>query len=314
MPSVSVIIPTYNRADMLDEALASVFAQTYHDFEVIVVDDGSTDHTGAVIGKFARVRYIWQGNSGRSRARNTGLREARGKYIAFLDDDDLWFPQKLKLQTALLEKNESVDLVYSPLVCFGDGSAVRWILNKLPPPRDAFIEHILMGNCIGNPSAVMIRKKSLDRVGYFDPSVEPCEDWELLIRMTFQNARFEFITEPLAQYRIHCDNTDLTRIHAGYVAVLEKVFSAPWTPESLKARRRYFISRRWATSGRQWYDLSLFGKARAAWFEALKLDPSSVSRDIWYLAARSVCGTRSLQIARHVRRLLRSIGVSPAKG
>ncbi len=113
MPVVSVIIPTYNRADMLDEALRSVFAQTYKDFEVIVVDDGSTDHTRSVVDKYPhRVRYVHQENQGHALAKNTGIAAADGGYIAFLDDDDTWLPRKLELQMDVLENNPDVDLVY----------------------------------------------------------------------------------------------------------------------------------------------------------------------------------------------------------
>ena len=109
-PKVSIIIPTYNRAKLLSRAIKSVLDQTFKDFELIIVDDGSTDNTKGVVEEFqkkdSRIKYIWQENSGApAKPKNTGIRQARGEYVAFLDDDDEWFPKKLEKQIELFEDN-----------------------------------------------------------------------------------------------------------------------------------------------------------------------------------------------------------------
>ena len=121
MPTVSVVIPTYNRALMVKEAIQSVLDQTYSDFEIIVVDDGSTDDTREVVTAFAdKVRYVFQENSGRSNARNRAIHMARGRYIAFLDSDDLYMPHKLDMQVACMEKVPEFGMVYSTAVCIDE--------------------------------------------------------------------------------------------------------------------------------------------------------------------------------------------------
>jgi len=293
---------------MLEEALKSVFAQTYQDFEIIVVDDGSTDQTPVVIGKYpGRIAYVHKENQGRSLARNAGVMLARGEYIAFLDDDDLWLPRKLELQVGVLEGSRDVDLVYSPLYVV-NGRARGTVLNGAPPVAETLLEQLLLGNCIGNPSVMMVRKETLDRVGLFDPCVDPCEDWDLLIRIALPGGRFQFIHEPLVEYRLHGKNTDLDRMHKGFLAVLKKVFEAPETPALLKAKQRYFLSRRWARIGYDWYNLLQLRKARRAWVEAVKLDPSSLTPGLLLLMVKSLCGARMLGWVRQTKRVLSVVG------
>ena len=120
-PLVSVIIPAYNSADFIDEALKSVFDQTYKDLEIIVVDDGSTDDTRAVLEKYGdRVNYHYQDNNGPASARNRGIKLARGKYIAFLDADDLWLPTKLEKQVALFKNRENLGFVTTGVCSFDE--------------------------------------------------------------------------------------------------------------------------------------------------------------------------------------------------
>ena len=129
MPTVSVIIPAYNRADLIGETLESVFAQTYRDYEIIVVDDGSTDNTKEVLASLAaagKLRYTYQENAGLPAARNTGIRLAVGKYVAFLDSDDLFAPDKLEKQVAVFEANLDAMLVHSGFSKYYDTKSVRY--------------------------------------------------------------------------------------------------------------------------------------------------------------------------------------------
>src|SRR4030042_587586 len=114
MPKVSVIITTYNRVHFVCEAIDSVLNQTFKDFEIIVVDDGSTDNTKEALKRYSKnIFYIYQSNKGRSQARNTGLKVAKGDYIAFLDDDDIWVPHKLEKQVAFMDSNPNIGLVHT---------------------------------------------------------------------------------------------------------------------------------------------------------------------------------------------------------
>src|SRR5215213_5581398 len=173
-PLVSVLMPAYNAGRYVAESVESVRAQTFRDWELVVVDDGSADDTGEVVRRFAardaRVRYVRRENGGQAAARNTGLREARGPLVAFLDADDLWLPEKLALQTALMEE-KGVDLVYTDGYIFSEGGAAS--------PEERF--HILPGeargvemfrtlftsNRIGTLS-VLVKREALDAVGLFD--------------------------------------------------------------------------------------------------------------------------------------------------
>ena len=187
MPKVSVIIPTYNRLPMLKEAVDSVLAQDFEDFELIVVDDGSTDGTSEEIEKYGgRVKLLRQPeNRGVSTARNRGILRARGKYIGFLDSDDLWVKGKLKTQVTFLDNNPQYPLCYTDEIWIRKGKRVNpkikhakysgWILEKCLPL------------CIISPSSALMRKIVFKKVGLFDEVLPVCEDYDLWLRIT---ARF----------------------------------------------------------------------------------------------------------------------------
>ncbi len=199
-PAVSVIIPTYNRAELVTRAIGSVLGQTFQDFEVLVVDDGSTDATEAVVGEVGdpRVRYLRQPhNQGVSAARNRGMREARGPFIAFLDSDDEWFPEKLERQVECLRAAPAdVGLVYTGVRSeTGDGSA--WSFR--PEHRGDVYPGILEANPIHSGSSVMIRRNVIRVAGFFDEEIPAIEDFEYWIRIA-RFHRFEVIPEPLVRY------------------------------------------------------------------------------------------------------------------
>ncbi len=198
-PAVSVIIPTYNRARLLPRALDSVFAQTCPDFELLVVDDGSTDDTRSVIARYAdpRVRYLPQKNGGVSAARNRGLREARGEFVAFLDSDDEWFSQKLALQLQRFsELPEDVGVLYGGTED-DDGRGNRNV--RRPAHRGDLYSKLLLINVIHGTSGVMIRRSVVATVGFFDEMIPAIEDYEYWLRVG-RFFKFDFIDEPLIRY------------------------------------------------------------------------------------------------------------------
>lgn len=201
-PVVTVIIPTYNRAHLLSRALDSVLAQTFEDFEVLVVDDGSTDDTAALMAEYVardeRVRYLVQPrNAGVSAARNRGLREARGAYIAFLDSDDEWLPTKLERQVDRFEVlPEDVGLVYGGVENVGaDGERTV----HTPEHRGDLFQTLLRKNVIHGTSGVMLRRAAAVRAGFFDEEIPAIEDWEYWLRV-LPHFDVDFVAEPLTRY------------------------------------------------------------------------------------------------------------------
>ncbi len=231
MPKVSVIIPTYNRLSMVKEAVDSVLKQDFEDFELIVVDDASTDGTVEEIKRYGgRVRLLEQSeNRGVSAARNKGILLARGKYIAFLDSDDLWVKGKLKIQVAFLDENPQYPLCYTDEIWIRRGRRVNpkikhtkysgWIFEKCLPL------------CTISPSSAAMRKTLFSKVGLFDEALPVCEDYDFWLRVS---ARFPifFINKKLIVKRGgHSDQ--LSQRSWGNdryrVIALEKLLSEPYT-------------------------------------------------------------------------------------
>ncbi len=207
MPTVSVVIATFNRAQYVKEAIQSVLDQTYQDFEIVLVDDGSTDNTCEVVDKFdnSKIRYIFQKNSGVCIAYNTGIRNSRGRLIAFLDDDDLWLPRKLELQIKASESSPQAGVIYSDIFNFGNSDPsipeTHFQPLKWPPPRGKVLDK-LIERCFPQTSTLLIKREVFDQIGLFDENLPNCQDYDMLIRIATK-FDFEVVTLPLAKYRIH---------------------------------------------------------------------------------------------------------------
>ena len=198
-PTVSVIIPTYNRAHLIGRAIQSVLNQTYRDFEIIVVDDGSTDNTEEVIKSFSdeRIRYIkHKENKGAAAARNTGIKTARGKFIAFQDSDDEWLPEKLEKQMKVFETAPpEVGIVYTGFWRFENNKKIYIPFSWVKQKEGNIHEELLKGNFIGTPAA-LVRKECFEKAGMFDEKLPGLEDWELFIRLS-KYYNFKCVDEPL---------------------------------------------------------------------------------------------------------------------
>lgn len=208
-PLVSAIIPTYNRAELVSQAVHSVLNQTYKRIEIIVVDDGSTDNTSEVLKKYeGRIKYIYQERGERSKARNKGFRCSGGNYIAFLDSDDLWLPTKIEKQVQVLDNKRDVDVVYTG-VQFIDrkGNPYSGEIYWDAPKRQVLYEDLMTNNIVtGTTSSVMMRRTCLEKVGLFDEMMNTCEDLDLYRRLA-QYYNFHKIELPLVKFRIHGGNT-----------------------------------------------------------------------------------------------------------
>jgi GT2 family glycosyltransferase len=194
-PTVSVIIPTYNRGWILKEAIDSVMAQKFTDYELIVVDDGSTDATRSILDSYGQdITVLRQSNQGVSAARNRGIAESHAKLVAFLDSDDLWLPSKLARQVQFFNVNPDALICQTEEIWIRNGARVNPKKRHKKPSGMIFEPSLDL--CLVSPSAVMIHKKLFDTVGVFDESLPACEDYDLWLRVSHQYPVY-LIDEPL---------------------------------------------------------------------------------------------------------------------
>lgn len=200
-PLVSVVIATYNAARFVSEAVASVLGQTFQDLELHVIDDGSTDNTSSALRQFEadrRFHYHYQDNQGQARAKNAGIRLSKGRFVAFLDADDLWKPSKLEQQLPAFQDSD-VGVVYSDVIYIDECG------RELQRPKRRYYEgwvteHLFVENFVNFNSAV-VRRECFDRVGLFDESLTMAIDWDLWLRISLIY-RFAFLDETTFYYRI----------------------------------------------------------------------------------------------------------------
>jgi len=180
--SLSVVIPTYNRASFLEETIDSVLAQTFQRFELIVVDDGSTDGTQEILSGYGeKIRVITQANQGPSAARNRGIEEAKGEWIAFLDSDDAWKPDKLKKQIQFITDHPETKICQTEELWIRNGKRVN--PRKKHEMHSGWIYEKCLPLCIVSPSSVMIHRDVFEKVGLFDETMPACEDYDLWLRI-----------------------------------------------------------------------------------------------------------------------------------
>lgn len=226
VPVVSVVIPAYNVAEYIGEALESIFAQTFGEFEVIVVNDGSPDtpELERVLEPYRdRLVYIRQENRGVSGARNTGMKVARGEYYAQLDPDDVWEPNYLSVQLQTLRET-GADLVYPNAVFFGDGPEVgRLFMDLCPSTGEVTAEKLLRFECTVMTS-VTARREVLLGAGMYDEAIKTAEDFDLWLRVALQGSRIVYHRQPLVRYRQRAESlsSDPRRMLRNALVVLDK--------------------------------------------------------------------------------------------
>jgi glycosyltransferase involved in cell wall biosynthesis len=225
-PVVSVIIPVYNGQRFLSETLESVISQTMTGWEIIAINDESTDNSRKVLKLYTerypdKIRCISVRNGGVSRARNTGVSLARGKYIAFLDQDDLWMPEKLQLQTELLSSDETLGMVFTNEALIDEtGSVTREkAITFGAAQHGAIFESLLFDNFIPI-SSVLVKKDLFLKAGGFDPRFSLAEDYDLLLKIV-RETRVDYIDMPLLRYREHRESGTHTKIDRIIAEALE---------------------------------------------------------------------------------------------
>jgi glycosyltransferase involved in cell wall biosynthesis len=226
-PKVSIIIPSYNTAHFIGETLDSICAQTFNDYEVIVINDGSpdTEQLERVLRPYQDlIIYRVKPNGGLSSARNAGIELARGQYIALLDSDDVWEPDYLAVQVAALDADPSVEVSYANAMIFGDSlDAGKDYMSIFPSKGEVTFQSLVQMECNVLVSA-LIRRKALDRVGLFDESLRTNEDFDMWLRIVQSGGRFIYHRRPLWRYRKRGGalSADPVVMWAGALRVLEK--------------------------------------------------------------------------------------------
>jgi glycosyltransferase involved in cell wall biosynthesis len=204
---VSVIIPNYNYAAFVGQAIESVFAQTYQNYEIIVVNNGSTDNSLEVLSKYAgKIILVDQANLGQSGARNTGIEKSTGDVLAFLDADDFWEPEKLEKQVDLI--SQTCQLIYCGIKHYFHNAGAKPI--KQYPQykgdcRELFLQLPGVGIVLGGESTVLITRDLLNKVGGFDIRLSSSSGWDFYRRCSI-HTHFDYVPEPLSNYRIHNNN------------------------------------------------------------------------------------------------------------
>ncbi len=275
MSTVSVIIPAYNQGHYLEQAIRTVLAQSYCDYEIVVVDDGSTDNTAEVAHGFAsdtRVRYVHQKNGGLSAARNTGIRHATGSFLTYLDSDDLFLPDKLRLLLSAFEERPELGFVAGQSILIDEmGQSLGEVFDRGLPEDTA---QLLLGNPL-HVGSVLLRREWQERAGFFDESLRSYEDWDMWLRLARAGCPMGWVPQPVSLYRFH--RAQMTRIGkqmtTATFAVLEKTYRDPNLPENWRAMRSQAYSRAYLRAAAQAYNAQVFDQAAPHMSEAVRLDP-----------------------------------------
>ena len=233
-PLLSVIIPAYRAAQYIAAALDSVLAQTFKGYEIIVVNDGSpdTEELERALEPYRdRIIYLLQENQGLSGARNNGIRAARGTYIAPLDADDVWAPEHLAAQLAVLEEDPSIDVLYADARIIGDApEAGRTVMELCPSTGEVTFERLVTRECTVHICVTVCRRETLLRVGLFDPSLQRVQDIDLWLRIVRQGGRIAYQRRVLGYYRRHASSlsSDSVSMLEEFLAVLAKAARDPY--------------------------------------------------------------------------------------
>ena len=282
MPQVSVIIPTRNRAHLLSEAIESVLKQTFRDFELIVVDDGSTDHTTAVVSGYhdRRIHYYRQESLERGAARNRGVALSQGEYITFLDDDDWYMPRKLEVQAQQLNRDPDVGMVISGWDRVNEaGMLVRserpWLHHPQPMLKDwlfAAMAHV---------AAVLIRRSWFERVGGFDHSLAAAEDTHLWFKLAQAGCPFGWVKEMVFKQRLHGSNSvrDVAHVKKGKTAMLDTIFADTQIPSILGMSKESAYARVYMGFACLAYASDCIEDARSDLSQAIAWEPSLLLND-----------------------------------
>ncbi len=280
---VTVVIPTYNRADFILESVNSVLSQSFQDFEILIVDDGSTDDTLQIIQGLnnPRIRVLPQVHQGVSAALERGWQEARGKYIGRVDSDDVWLPTLLETLVPIMERDANVGVAYARAQGMDEtGRPLAQLVGAPERFPGETLKSLLYGDFV-TPMAVVIRRTAIQQAGGYDESLIGNEDWDLWIRIARKDS-IAYVPEIRARYRFHTHNLTrtssdrMTRLMQDRIRVLDKFFAEPSHSEDLLAirpvayRNVYLDWMIRALEARRWQD------AKAAFWHARTFSPNLI--------------------------------------
>jgi GT2 family glycosyltransferase len=281
-PFVSVVIPAYNSSDCIAAAVESVLRQTFSNYEVIVINDGSTDSTSleaALQPYLSRIRYLRQENGGPSAARNLGIRQARGRYVALLDSDDVWLPDHLSRQIEHLNRDANLGLVYSNNMQFRDGQAIGKAFDTVPQTGPVTLDSLLAEQCTVNTSSVVVSREAVLNAGLFNETLHRCEDFDLWLRLASQGVRMTYDPEVQVLHRLgHGLSSDFEGMKRARAEVYRKAaatLSLTKTQQGIVAARLKRIEVQIAVeAGKEHLEAGRFGEARVAIQRANSMAPS----------------------------------------
>jgi len=279
MPKVSILIPSYNAAHFLPMALESVLSQTYPDFEAIVIDDGSTDNTREVVkgfmAKSPKIKYFFQENQGLPSARNRGIKESTGEYLALLDADDQWLPNRLQEGVKVLDADKTVGLVHANITFMdADNHVISIPQRKVEFLNGNVFDHIFLRNADISCPTVIFRKDCCDAVGLFDTKLTGlgCEDRDLWLRIA-QKYPFAYIDRVLANYRVTANSMsrNIQKMIQARLYVVDKY--CPEHDTSKAELRQKALSKIYRDLGDDALLKKDFAHARHEYEKAIRYDP-----------------------------------------
>ncbi len=230
-PLISVIIPTYNMAEYVGEAIDSVLSQTYKNIEIIIVDDGSKDNTREILKRYnSCIKYIYQENKGLSAARNTGIRVSKGAFLAFLDADDMWLPEKLECQIRLISIYNTVGIVgCSDYIINEETKIIELFQRNNDPCKKGLLKTLFMRNMVSGGSEALVRRECFEKVGLFDERLKSAEDWDMWLRIsTFYEIKFakEYLTKIRVRSDSMCSPSNVATMLENELFVVDKFFTS----------------------------------------------------------------------------------------
>jgi glycosyltransferase involved in cell wall biosynthesis len=287
MPLVTVIIPAYNQGHYIEAAIQSVLDQSYRNLELLIVDDGSTDNTREIVAKFAdcRLHYLYQENQGLSAARNCGIRHSTGEYLSFLDSDDLFLPDKLRLLVDLMQTEPEIGLAAGQAIPFDELGQHPEKLYATPLPLDS--AQLLLGNPL-HVGSVLLRRTWQQEVGLFDESLRSYEDWDMWLRLVRAGCPTGWIAQPVSCYRFHhaqMTSNSAQMSHATF-AVLDKVFASRSIPKHWKAMHNQAYASAYLRTAAQAYHVQDFAYGKHCILQAVSLHPGLLENDAELLVNR----------------------------
>lgn len=288
MKKVSVIIPAYNCSEYISEALDSVFMQTYPDIEIIVVNDGSNDETIDILEAYDdRIKVYSQSNSGVSTARNVGAELAKGEYLAFLDSDDIWQPDKIEKQISKIE--DGYNMSYTNRYNIGDIGDLPTVQTAFcDMPQGMIFKELIMGNMI-TTSSVIIKRSKFNKLCGFESNLDYCEDWDLWLRCAERFA-IGVNLEPLVKYRLHKIGLSSSYLQMAKAReyVVKNALNSPYCNSFTKKFRSNALSKCYATSAWESAVFKDYKNSLNFYRRALILAP--LNKSLWYNLLRLVSG------------------------